>query len=62
MERDELIERLGKMVDKAQQYVDAAKLPEPSKTRVDGLRRGLAELRDEARALYLAAGGVDVWS
>lgn len=61
MEREELIERLGRMVEQAQQYVDAAAMPVPSKTRVDGLKRGLAELRDEARALYFDAGGVDVW-
>jgi hypothetical protein len=62
MERDELIERLGKLVDTADNYVAASTLPVGPKTHLEGLKHGMVEVRDEIKKLYFAAGGEDVWS
>lgn len=62
MEPEQLLEQLGKLVDKAENYVAATKLPTTSKTHLQGLTHGMVELRDDIKKLYFAAGGEDVWS
>jgi hypothetical protein len=62
MELEQLREQLGRLVDKADNYVAAALLPVSPETHVEGLSHGMAELRDDIKKLYFAAGGEDVWS
>ena len=62
MGTDELLERLGELVEKAERQAMAAKQRSSSKARFDALRSGLIEVRDDLKRLYLDAGGEDVWS
>ncbi len=60
MEADTL-ERLGQLIDKADNYLAAATLPLPPRMHVEGLTTGLREIRAELLAIYLAAGGENEW-
>ena len=52
-----LLEDLGLLVDKAENYMALSELALPPFTEIDGLRQGVVELRDELRKLYEKQGG-----
>lgn len=59
---DELLEQLGMLIDKADNYLA---LQEnhflPPHARLDAAVKGLVDVRDEMLAFYLGNGGEDVW-
>ena len=55
------LERLGRMVDEAENYIGFSKLMLPPVDTVDALLTGIKALRDEVKAIYLSEGGEDVW-
>lgn len=60
---EELLERLGQLIDKADNYLEYPKnkymaIP----MRMDALTHGLMEIRAEILAVYLEAGGEDHWA
>lgn len=57
----ETLERIGQMVDTAENGLAATAIPLPPSVHVEGLKAVLAKLRDEAKAIYLASGGEDWW-
>lgn len=58
---EDTLERLGQLIDKADNYLAAASLRLPSQMHVEGLTTGLREIRAELLAIYLAAGGENEW-
>jgi hypothetical protein len=61
MTEQEILRRLGLLVDRAENYLALQEFPLPPFLRADGLATALKELRDELKQLYYDAGGVDVW-
>lgn len=58
MNEDQL-DRLGRLIDKAENYLAASTLKVSAAIHVEGLKSGLEEIRDEARALWMELGGVE---
>jgi hypothetical protein len=59
MEQREIIEELGLLVDKAENFLGLQKLPLPTDMQIDSMKTGLAELRDRLKALRVALGYVE---
>ena len=55
------VEVLGRMADKADNYLGMAELPLPDSMKIDGLIQGLAELSEELKALYTELSGNNPW-
>ena len=58
---EEYLERLGHLVDKAENYLALGRSNIPAIVLLDGLEQGIIELRDEIKGIYFDAGGDDVW-
>jgi len=50
-------DRIGQLVDKADNYLGALKLQLPAHIHFDGCRAGFEEIRAEASAIYRELGG-----
>jgi hypothetical protein len=61
-EDDDQLERLGQLIDTADNYLAAASLRLPAAMHVEGLTAGIRELRAEILAIYLDAGGENHWA
>lgn len=62
MNVDELIERLGQLIDKVDNYLEYRKGGAwPLAMRADAMGTGLDEIRQEILAIYEGLGGDDVW-
>lgn len=57
MTRDEAIEVVGRMADKADNLLHAAKLPVPAQLHVVGLVSGLVEMQKALSEAFIALGG-----
>ena len=59
---DELqLEKLGRLADKADNYLQWAYNPAPDSLKIDAMKTGLAELSEELKALYIELGGSNPW-
>lgn len=54
-------ERLGRLVDKADNFFHAAQLKLPDLMHKEALQSGMKEIRDELRALYVEIFETDPW-
>ena len=57
MQDRELLEKIGKLVDKAENYMALSEMPLSYPLQIEGLKQGVAELRDCLRELYEDQGG-----
>lgn len=55
------LDTIGRLSDKADNLVHAARLPLTPQTHVECLSGGMAEIRDALRELYLEASGNNPW-
>lgn len=53
----EAIETVGRMADKADNLLHAAKLPVPDSIHVTGMKAGLEEIHQALQEAYVALGG-----
>lgn len=61
LELEEILERLGQLVDKAENYLAMQVIPVPPTMLIDSLKTGLEDVRDEIKTLYFRLGGDNVW-
>ena len=54
-------ETCGQIVDKAENFLALTKMPLSPAIQIDGLKTGMAEIRDIAKAAYLESGGFNHW-
>lgn len=63
---DDQLERIGQLIDKADNYLEFAKDSPPSvfppSVRLDAMGVGLAKIRQELFEIYTSLGGEDVWT
>ena len=59
---NEQAEKLGGIVEKADNLLGATNLPLPPQVHINGLKSGLGEVRKIAHALYVELVGNDPWS
>ena len=59
---DELQQKLGLLIDKADNYLSYRPVPMPPALKVDALVHGIQELRNDLKRLYFELGGEDVWN
>ena len=57
MNNEETLERIGMLVDKAENYLAMQKMNLPPMLAIDGLKQGVTEIRDELKVLYEDLGG-----
>lgn len=58
----DLRERLGRLIDKADNFLAASKLPVSDSIHAQGLKEGIEAIRTDLVALCLARGYEDDWS
>jgi len=58
---EQILERIGQLVDKSDNLIAATKLPLPAQMHLMGLLNGITEIREEVLSLYKDLGGEDVW-
>jgi len=58
----ENLEKLGLLIDKLDNLMQAAKMPLPAALHLEGLLPALPEIRAEIMEVYTTEGGEDVWS
>lgn len=58
---EELLERLGQLIDRCDNNLSAATLPLSAYIHVAGLTAGMRDVRAELFAIYTEAGGENVW-
>lgn len=51
------LERIGQLSDMADNLVHASTLPLPPAMHVDQLRKGLEQIRDDLRQIFIECGG-----
>lgn len=59
LSHDELIERLGQLVDTADNYHAGSLLPVRAEIHVEGLRHGMKTIAAELRSIIVSLGGDD---
>lgn len=55
------LEIIGRLADKADNFVHSTALPVDPAIHVEGLTGGMKEIRDELRKFYCDATGTDPW-
>lgn len=62
MTKQEAIEHIAKLADKADNLLAATKLPVPDSLHIEGLKGGLQQMREELRVTYVALSGENPWA
>lgn len=57
---DEQLDRIGRLADKADNYLSALTIPLSASFHVTGLSAGMQEIKAEAQALYRELGGTEL--
>ncbi len=58
---NESLDQIGALVDKADNFAAAAILPLPAKMHAEQLVRGMEDIRDQLRAIYIKETGKNPW-
>lgn len=58
---EDILERLGRLIDKTNNFLASTNLPLPPALHVKGLTGGLKDIREELTTIYFDMGGEDVW-
>lgn len=57
----DVMERIGQLSDKADNYHGASRLPFSPRIHLDALSGGMLEIRDELRAIFIEVTGENPW-
>lgn len=61
--KNAITERLGLLVDKAENIMSAGKIPMPANLHLEGMKGGLKDIRDELKNIFFELGGdKDTWA
>lgn len=58
----DVMDRIGELADKADNFYHGAQLPLPPQIHIMGLTAGMESLRDELRALFTDVTGENPWA
>ncbi len=58
---NEALEDLGQLIDRLENLAGATTIPMPAEIHLSSLKTALPELQAEAKRIYLALGGENVW-
>ena len=59
---EEQLDKIGRLVDRCENYIAGTVLPLPPQMHVDGMKSGFESMRDELKELFFAGGGdKDTW-
>ena len=58
----DVMERLGQLADKADNFCHAAQIPLSPRIHITALRGGMEDIRDELRAIFREVTGDDPWA
>ena len=59
--KEEDIEKLGLLIDKLENLIQAMTMPLPDSIHIQGIKPALPEILNEVKAVYLDEGGENWW-
>jgi hypothetical protein len=59
---NEQLDRLGRLVDQAENHLAVSSLPMNPQIHIEGMRSGFVEIRDTIRKLIIEISGQDPWA
>lgn len=58
----DVMDRIGRLADKADNFAHAGTLPLPARVHAEALRLGMEDIREELRAIFTDVTGENPWS